>query len=118
MKPKKPLETLYVPLSEVAQLLKIKPHVLYYWEKKIPQLKPYRISNRKFYKKDQLELLFKVKKLIEEGYTLEGVKKSLNLQKLEQPALFSPKEVLTKEKALKKLIKEVIKELKEIYKSL
>ncbi|QER41376.1 MerR family transcriptional regulator [Thermodesulfobacterium sp. TA1] len=116
MKPKK--ESLYVPISEVAQLLNVKTHVLYYWEKKIPQLKPYKISNRKFYKKDQLELLFKVKKLVEEGYTLEGVKKSLSLKKLEQPALFNPKEIITQEKVLRKVIKEVLKELKDIYRSL
>ncbi|MCD6489995.1 MAG: MerR family transcriptional regulator [Thermodesulfobacterium sp.] len=102
-------EGLYISFSKAVKILKVKPHILLYWEKKIPQLKAYRISNRKFYKKEQIKLLTRVKKLLEEGYSLEGIKKIL---KQEHPAKSST------EKDPKKIIKEVLKELKEIYKNL
>jgi len=107
-------EILYVPLSEVARVLNVKTHVLYYWEKKFPELKPYKISQRKFYKKDQIELLKRIKELTEEGYTLEAVKK----------LLLSPKKKvkLKKEepssKEVKQVVREVLEELKRIYESL
>jgi DNA-binding transcriptional MerR regulator len=102
-------EGLYISFSKVATLLKVKPHVLLYWEKKIPQLKPYRISNRKFYKKEQIVLLTKVKRLIEEGYSLEGIKKILKKEGIKETV---------PEKDLKEIIEEVLKELKEIYEKL
>lgn len=102
-------EGLYISFSKVVNLLKVKPHILLYWEKKIPQLKPYRISNRKFYKKEQVALLAKVKELLQEGYSLDGIK---NLLKKEET------KKLSSEEALKRVIKEVLRELKEIYEKL
>uniref|UniRef100_A0A7C4JQG6 MerR family transcriptional regulator n=1 Tax=Thermodesulfobacterium geofontis TaxID=1295609 RepID=A0A7C4JQG6_9BACT len=77
MKNNKEEEGLYISFSEVTKLLKVKPHILIYWEKKIPQLKPYRIANRKFYKRNQVNLLLKIKELLDEGYSLEGIRKNL-----------------------------------------
>ncbi len=117
---KKRDESLYVPLSEVAKTLDIKPHVLYYWEKKFPQLKPYKIAQRKFYKKEQIGLLKTIKEMLEEGYTLEGIKKILEKGKTTLSAY--KKSQSFKKELLKKdheeLLKEVLNELKEIYKSL
>ena len=100
---------LYISFTQTAKLLKVKPHILLYWEKKIPQLKPYRIANRKFYKKEQLNLLIKIKNLLEEGYSLEGIKKIIKKEFSFKPST---------EKDSKKIIKEVLQELKEIYKKL
>lgn len=111
-------ETLYIPLSKVVKLLKIKPYILYYWEKRIPQLKPYRISNRKFYKKEQLKLLFEVKTLLEKGYTLEGVKKLLQQKDTKKDLLTSSIEPSSREKLLERILKEVLEELKNIYQTL
>ncbi|WP_038056811.1 MerR family transcriptional regulator [Thermodesulfobacterium hydrogeniphilum] len=110
-------ESLYVPLSEVAKNLNVKPHILYYWEKKFPQLKPYKIAQRKFYKKEQIKLLQTIKKMLEEGYTLDGIKKILQTQNLisKKPVLYQASFF---EENLKKILKEVLKELKEIYKNL
>lgn len=114
MKPDKNLKSgLYVSFSQAAKLLKIKPHVLIYWEKKIPLLKPYRIANRKFFKKEQLNLLFKVKTLLNEGYTLEGIRKFLQKEKPKTSQLS-----LFQERDLKKVLKEVLKDLKKIYEKL
>jgi DNA-binding transcriptional MerR regulator len=96
--------TLYISFSEVAKQLNIKPHILRYWEKRIPQLKTRKISNRKFFKKSQVEIIFRIKKLLEEGYTLEGIKRLLQ----------NKKSVIQKE-ALKE---ELLKELEAIYKRL
>lgn len=102
-------EGLYISFSRVVKILKIKPHILLYWEKKIPQLKAYRISNRKFYKKEQVKLLLKVKQLLDEGYSLEGIKR---IFKKELSASSST------EIDKQGIIKEVLEELKKIYKEL
>ncbi len=110
---------LYIPLSKVAESLNLKPHILYYWEKKFPELKPYKISQRKFYKEEQIELLKKIKHLTEQGYTLDAAKK---LIKSHKNLVFSKEKVSTQKKKGKKdlseVLKEVLKELKEIYKAL
>jgi len=100
---------LYISFTQAAKLLKVKPHVLLYWERKIPQLKPHRIANRKFYKKDQLNLLIRIKDLLEEGYSLEGIKKIMKKELSFKPST---------EKDPKKILKEVLQELEEIYKKL
>jgi DNA-binding transcriptional MerR regulator len=115
---KKADESLYIPLSEVAKTLKIKPHILYYWEKKFPQLKPYRIAQRKFYKKEQLDLLQKIKALLEEGYTLDGIKKILQTHKKSSEPQQKSLKASESEKDLKKVLHEVLEELKLIYQQL
>mgnify|MGYP000470269425 CR=1 FL=1 len=106
-------EGLYISFSEVTKLLKVKPYILLYWEKKIPQLRPYRIANRKFYKKNQVNLLFKVKELLDEGYSLEGIKKILKKESLKTSTY-----KVSLERELKKLIEMILKELKDIYQKL
>lgn len=128
---------LFYSLKETCRLLNIKPHILDYWEKRIPEIKPHKIGKRKFFKKEDLEILFKIKKLLEEGYTLEGIRKKLfskdeaKIKKQERasPSLFPdlsppppskiiPEYTLNRSENLKKILKEVLEELKEIYKSL
>ena len=100
-------ESLYVNATEVAKLLGIKLHILYYWEKKIPQIRSKRVGHRRFYHRDQVELLFKIKELLEEGYSLSGIAKILK-------AKTTPSE----NRDLKAVLKEVLQELKDIYQSL
>lgn len=116
MKSKDSEESLYIPFSKVAKLLKVKPYVLCYWEKKIPQLKSYRISNRKFYKKEQIGILLEVKTLIEKGYTLEGIKKHLQERAKEGKKILTlaPTKGSSREKQLEKILKEVLEELKKL----
>lgn len=117
MKSKNSEESLYIPFSKVAKLLKIKPYVLCYWEKKIPQLRSYRISNRKFYKKEQIGILFEVKTLIEKGYTLEGIKKHLQEKAKEGEKTSTSVCVKSslRERELENILKEVLEELKKLY---
>jgi DNA-binding transcriptional MerR regulator len=113
MKNNKEEEGLYISFSEVTKLLKVKPHILLYWEKKIPQLKPYRIANRKFYKRNQVNLLLKVKELLDEGYSLEGIRKILKKESLKASTY-----KVSLEGDLKKLMEAILKELKDIYQKL
>ncbi len=131
-------EPLFYSNKEICKLLNIKPHILDYWEKRIPEIKSHKIGKRKFFKKEDLEILFKIKKLLDEGYTLEGVRKKLFLpkgdtkikkQERASPSLFPELSIpslskdltepsSSKSENLKRILKEVLEELKKIYKSL
>ncbi len=72
-------EKLYYSITEVADLLKLKAHVLRYWEKEFGILRPNRnrAGNRMYSKKD-IELLSMIKHLLhEQGLTIEGARKRL-----------------------------------------
>lgn len=127
---------LFYSLKETCRILNIKPYILDYWKKRIPEIKTHKIGKRKFFKKEDLEILFKIKKLLDEGYTIEGIRKKLFFSKEDtkkkeraSPSLFpeiSPplpsktiaKNILNRSDNLQRLLKEVLKELKEIYKLL
>jgi DNA-binding transcriptional MerR regulator len=134
----KKYDPLYLPLKEVCKILNVKPHIIDYWEKRFPEIKPYKIGKRNFYKKEQLELLLQLKKLLDEGYSLEGARKRIFQPKREikkeeayTPSLFPNLEIpegnLSKphhdapkkeEQYFKTLLKDLLKELKDIYSSL
>lgn len=65
--------------GEVCRLLGVKPHVLRYWEQEIPLLAPGKDPlGKRFYRCDDLHLLFRIRYLIyEERFTLEGAKKRI-----------------------------------------
>jgi len=112
---KKSSSSKYINATEVAKLLGVNLHILYYWEKKIPQIKSKRVINRRFYSKEQVALLFKVKQLLEQGYSLSGIAKVLKEKKdIEKASTFE----ISEEKNLKKVLKEVLEELKDIYNKL
>lgn len=68
----------YLTIGKTAKSVDVDPHILRYWEKKIPQIRPVRINGRRFYTKDHLELLLKLKVLIvDHHHTLEGARQKL-----------------------------------------
>ncbi len=79
----------YYTIGEVARLLGLEPHVLRFWEKEFGKfIKPRRISGRRFYPKEQVEVFRRIKTLLyEEGYTISGAKKKLSLRKDPQEVL-------------------------------
>lgn len=130
-------DPLFLSVREVCRILQIKPHTLDYWEKRFPEIKPHKIAKRNFYKKEQLEYLYQIKKLLEEGYSLEGIRKKLFTQEkpssetreeglslfpeFEIKKRFSqrrPSEIPKKEEKWRKVIREVLLELQSIYRSL
>ena len=71
----------YYSISEVCELVDLKPHVLRYWETQFPLLNPSKNrSGNRVYQRKEIRLILLVKHLLyEEKYTVEGAK-----QKLEQ----------------------------------
>jgi len=76
---------LYHSISEVSELLDVKPHVLRYWETQFRTLRPKknRAGNRMYREKD-LTLLQRIKTLLyTKKYTIAGAKKALVLPEIE-----------------------------------
>ena len=63
-------------IGEVCRLLGIKPHILRYWERELEFLNPGKDDGgRRRYSPDDLQLLFRIRHLVNERrLTLEGVK--------------------------------------------
>ena len=72
-------ERLYYRIGEVSQITGLKPHVLRYWESEFRIIKPYKAgSPQRLYRKKDLDLILKIKKLLyEEGFTIAGAKKKI-----------------------------------------
>ena len=72
-------EKRYFTIGEVADICDIKPHVLRYWEREFPQLSDVsRRQNRRYYQRDEVELLLNIKKLLrEDGFTIDGARGQL-----------------------------------------
>ena len=74
----------YRTIGEVEKIIKVKPHVLRFWEESIAQVKPIkRKGGRRLYSEEVINVLRVIKKLIdEEGYTIKGVKKYFSKNKI------------------------------------
>lgn len=100
-------EKKYYRISEVSEILGVKPHVLRYWESVFPEIKPLKgKSKHRRYSQKDLEILKIIKHLLkEEGFKIEGAKLKL-------------KEVLRKKLAntedLSPFIEEIKSKLKEV----
>ncbi len=107
----------YYTIGEVCNLLQLKPHVLRYWEKEFPSLRPKKKDgrNRKYSSKD-IELLKKIQYMLyTQKFTIDGARKKLtemNRKKREPEWDFIPDQKQTKKEIIKKL-----KALKEILSS-
>lgn len=76
-------EKRYLSISEVSELCSLEPYILRYWEQEFSQLAPVkRKGNRRFYQKQDVELIRKIRKLLyEDGFTLEGARAQLKFTK-------------------------------------
>jgi DNA-binding transcriptional MerR regulator len=73
------IQRLYYSITEVSKILGEEQHVLRYWEREFPQLRPQknRAGNRVYAEKD-LDVLRVIKRLLrEERYTVAGAKEHL-----------------------------------------
>jgi len=76
---------LYRSISEVSDMLDVKPHVLRYWETQFSILKPRknRAGNR-VYRPEDLKVLFRIRELLyERRFTIEGARKKIQDEKKE-----------------------------------
>ncbi len=74
-----PDSKLYRSISEVSDMLDVKPHVLRYWETQFSMLRPKknRAGNR-MYRPDEVKLLLRIKDLLyDRRYTIEGARRTL-----------------------------------------
>jgi DNA-binding transcriptional MerR regulator len=70
---------LYRSISEVSELVGVKPHVLRYWETQFSMLRPRknRAGNR-MYRPDEIKLLMRIKELLyDRRFTIAGARRSL-----------------------------------------
>jgi DNA-binding transcriptional MerR regulator len=73
------MQKLYYSISEVSELIRVKPHVLRYWETQFPALKPKknRAGNRA-YKVRDIKFILTIKNLLyDRGYTISGARRKL-----------------------------------------
>src|SRR5262249_2599273 len=78
---------LYRSISEVSDMLDVKPHVLRYWETQFSMLRPRknRAGNR-VYRPEDLKILFKIRELLyDRRFTIEGARKRLLGEKKDAP---------------------------------
>ena len=83
-------DRLYYRIGEVSRITGLKPHVLRYWESEFRVIKPHKGGSlQRLYRKKDLDLILKIKKLLyEEGFTIAGAKKKIrDLERLENKQL-------------------------------
>ena len=116
-------DSAYKSIGEVARILDLvnskkgtlNTHTIRFWESEFKQIKPKILSgNRRYYNKETIEILKKVKYLIkEQGMTIKGVKKvlnsnnSLNLDELSNNSISSDNKIIIKLKKISSLIKKI-----------
>ena len=66
-------------ISDAERLIRVKAHVLRYWEKEIPLIQPLKDTyGRRLYRDRDLQILFRLKYLLyERRFTLEGARAQL-----------------------------------------
>ena len=99
----------YFRIGEVSRLTSLEPYVLRYWESEFPQIRPRRAdSNQRTYRKEDLEIIMEIKRLLyEEKLTIKGAKKRLK-QKMGKKVVLDDREVL---KELKSELQDILEVL-------
>ena len=69
----------YFPISEVADLCKVKTHTLRFWEKEFKDLSPVKKKgNRRYYQRKDVIIIRQIRALLyDEGFTIGGAKQKL-----------------------------------------
>ena len=115
----------YKTIGEVTKILNIKnrsgekipTHTIRFWEKNFKQIKPKILNgNRRYYNKENIDLLKKIKYLLkDQGMTINGVKKLLNSRQSNELDEISNKSIRTDNLRNKiSNISQIIKDLKKL----
>jgi len=74
-----PTGRLYYSISEVSDMIGVKPHVLRYWETQFKMLRPKKgRGGARMYRKRDVEVLFEVKQLLyDHRFTIAGARRKL-----------------------------------------
>ena len=74
-----PVGRLYYSISEVSDLVGVKPHVLRYWETQFKMLRPKKgRGGARMYRKRDVETLFEIKQLLyDQRFTIAGARRRI-----------------------------------------
>lgn len=89
--PALPEKKVYFTIGEAAELCRVKPHVLRFWEEEFQQLTPVkRGGKRRYYRKAEINTIREIRGLLyDEGYTIKGARarlKALSRTRISAPA--------------------------------
>ena len=120
-------------INQVAYNFKLPQHVLRFWESKFKQLKPLKLSgNRRYYREIDIEFIGYIKSLLyDDCITIKGVQKIFGNQTINQilnsknPILKkkdvlvqNKKQTIDNSKEFKKVLKDLLLDLKNIKNSI
>lgn len=73
------MNQLYYTIRQISEVLGENPHVIRYWEKSFPAVRPEKTkTGQRRYRTEDLALLQRIRRMLrEEGLTVEGVKRKL-----------------------------------------
>jgi DNA-binding transcriptional MerR regulator len=93
-------------IGEVSRIVGVPTHVLRYWEKEFPLVRPRRTSSRqRLYRRRDVEMLLRLKNLLHhEKYTLAGARKKLRPASASQPTNQTLEEIRQELMALRRLL--------------
>uniref|UniRef100_A0A832I3B5 MerR family transcriptional regulator n=1 Tax=Eiseniibacteriota bacterium TaxID=2212470 RepID=A0A832I3B5_UNCEI len=103
----------YRSISEVSEMVGVKPHVLRYWETQFSMLRPRknRAGNR-MYRPEDLKVLLRIKELLyDRRFTIAGARRTLLAERREAPEQY---ELSFADAERKVLIHEVKEELRRL----
>jgi len=103
----------YYTQKEVADLIGVNPGIISYWEEKLHIFRPKNRGARKLFTGTDLKKALLVKKLLDSGLSLKGVKKKLEEEPLEEimPEVFA--EVANE---IKEILDDTLEELESLRK--
>ncbi len=72
-------DRLFFKIGDVADLIRVKPYVLRYWETEFPLVSPQKsVSGQRIYRRGDVETLLLIKHLLySEKYSIDGARKKL-----------------------------------------
>jgi DNA-binding transcriptional MerR regulator len=111
---------LYRSISEVSELVGVKPHVLRYWETQFSMLRPRknRAGNR-MYRPDEVRLLLRIREyLYDRRYTIAGARRKLLEERRDAAAATPDAPVASAEAERRATVREIGAELRQLLKEL
>ena len=82
----------YFRIGEASRIIGVEPYVLRFWEGEFRQVRPQRAdSNQRTYRREDLETLLEIKKLLhDERMTIEGAKRRLKQGRSDMTVSYRP----------------------------
>jgi len=107
----------YYSISEVCELVGLKPHVLRYWESQFPVLNPSKNrSGNRVYQRKEIKLVLLVQHLLyKEKYTIEGARQRLDqLRRGGKGGELAPATAQAVDAEMRKLLRDELTQLLEV----